>query len=258
METVAVEESRPVKISMLVVDAWRICRENPRDYFGMAAIISLAPLALALLGMARDTKDLMSPRNLLPGLLQLALIIVTLIYVMYMLGAFPVMAARSLGGRPMSWTEAFSWLRERHLFSGVLLVVAMQLFAALGGLLLLVVPGIAFAVLFMLVIPARVLGDYGGRRALSESTRIVRPVLFRGALSFAGLMFIPWAVLLIVQVIFGAIYGIASTAPIRVIAPALVTYLVTVLWGPIDGVAHALFYIERSGGLSAQRSDLFS
>ena len=257
MGTVAVQDSRPIKIQMLLTDAWRICWKNPRDYFGMAAIISLAPLALGLLSMARDSKDLMSPRNLFPGLLQLVLIIVTVLYIIYMLGAYTLLAAGSLSGHPMRWTAAISWLREREMFSGVLLVVVLQALTVLGGLLLLVVPGIIFAVLFMLVIPARVLGDHSSRRALSESARIVRPVLFRGALSFSGLLFIPWAILLIVQVIFGVIYGAASTTPVRVLPPALFTYLVTVLWVPIDGVAHALLYIERSGGLSAQRPDIF-
>jgi len=250
------QDSRPIKIQMLLTDAWSICREDPRDYFGMAAIISLAPLALALLGMARDQKDIMSPRNLLPGLLQLALAIVSVLYIIYMLGAYPLLAARSLSGHPARWTTAISWLRERDLFSGILLVVVLQALATLGGLLLLIVPGIILGVIFMLVIPARVLGDHRGRDALSESSRIVRPVLFRGALSFAGLLFIPWAVLLIVQVVFSAVYGMASTIPVRVLPPALLTYLVTVLWGPIDGVAHTLLYIERSGGLAAQSGDV--
>jgi hypothetical protein len=257
LETAAVQDTRPVKIQMLVTDAWRICRENPRDYFGMAAVISLAPLALGLLSMARDPKDMMSPRNLLPGLFQLILVIVSVLYVIYMLGAYPLLAARSLNGHPMRWTAAISWLREREMFSGILLVIVLQALAALGGLLLLVVPGIIFAVLFMLVIPARVLGDHRGRDALSESNRIVKPVLIKGALSFAGLMFIPWAVVVIVQVIFGTVYGMTATTPIRVIPPALITYLVTALWTPIDQVAHALLYIERSGGISAQRKDLF-
>lgn len=73
----------------------------------------------------------------------------------------------------------------------------------------------------------------------------------------AGLLFIPWAVLMIVQVIFSAIYGIEATTPVRIIPPALITYLVTVLWGPIDGFAQALLYIERSAGLSSQRGDIF-
>lgn len=258
MQQETVRDSRPVKIRMLVGDAIRICRDNPRDYFGMAAVVALAPLALAFLSMARDREDLMSPRNALPGLLQFALAILTFVYVMNMLGAFPLLAARELGGRTMRWTEAFSWLRDRKLMWGVFVVIALQSLAALGGLLLLVLPGIAFAVMFMLVIPARVLGDLPGREALSKSRKIVRPVLFKGALSFAGLLFVPWAVLLAIQVIFGGIYGIASTDPARVIPPALAAYAVTVAWAPVDGVAHALFYIERSGGIYAQREDLFS
>lgn len=257
MEAAALKDSRPVKIRMLLVDAVRICKEHPRDFFGMAAIVSLAPLALGLISIARDPKDMMSPRNALPGLLQLALVIVTVVYVMYMLGAFPFLAARALDGRKASWTEAFSWLRERGLLSGVFLVLLLQILAAFGGLLLLIIPGIYFAVILMLVVPARVLGDYRGREALSESSRIVRPVLFRGGLSFAGVFFIPWAALLILQFVFGLMYGFTATSPIRVIPPAFATYLVTVFWSPIDQVAHALLYIERSGGVSAQRKDLF-
>lgn len=256
MGVVALKDARPIKIRMLLIDAVRICREHPRDFFGMAAVVSLAPLALSLLSMARDPKDMMSPRNALPGLLQLGLAIVTVIYVMYMLGAYPFLTARVLEGRPASWTEAFSWLRARSLFPAVLLVLALQLLAALGGLMLLVIPGIYLAVIFMLVVPARVLGDHRGRDALSASASIVRPVLFRGGLSFAGVLVIPWAVLIAVQLVFGLAYGFASTSPLRVIPPALATYLVTVFWSPIDQVAHALLYIERTGGLSAQRRDL--
>lgn len=250
MDPSTARDSRPVKIRMLLSDAVRICRGSPGDYFGMAALVALAPMALTLLSMARDPEDLMSPRNVLPGMLQLGLLVITVIYVVYMLGAYPVLAARALGGRPAAWTEAFSWLRERHLLSGVLLVVVLQMLAALGGLILLVVPGIILAVLFMLVIPARVLGDHRGLAALSESRRIVGPVLFKGGLSFAGVLFIPWALLIAVQGMLAGLYGLASTAPARVIPATAASYLVTVLWSPIDGVAHALFYIERAGGVS--------
>jgi hypothetical protein len=147
-------------------------------------------------------------------------------------------------------------LRERRLWSGVSLVLALQVLASLGGLLLLIIPGIYMAVIFMLVVPARVLGGHRGREALSESARIVRPVLFRGGLSFAGVFFIPWAALLIFQFVFGLAYGFTATSPIRVIPPAIATYLVTAFWSPIDQVAHTLLYIERSGGMSAQRKDL--
>lgn len=247
-----------VRTGMIIGDAIRICRRNPASSFGLAALVGLAPFAMALLGMARDPRDWMNPKNALPGLLQLVLLILTVVYVTYMLGLFPLLAAHDLAGRPTFVKAAFSWLRERNLFRGVLLVVVLSALAALGGLLLLVLPGIYLSVIFMLAIPARVLGGYPGRAALAQSGRLIRPVLLEGALTFAGVLFVPWLAVIVVQVILGAKYGINSAAPAHVIPAALVTYLVTALWVPIDGVAHALLYIERSGGTTSLRGDLFT
>jgi Tol biopolymer transport system component len=246
-----------VKTRRIVGGAARICRENPRDFFGMSALVGAAPFLLGLLNMARNQKSLTSPQQGFLSIIQLALIAASFVLIFYMLGAFPVLTAYALAGRPLRWKAAFSWLRDRGLFWGVFLVVLLHVLAVLGGLLLLVVPGIAYGVLFMLAIPARVLGDYPGRKALTFSCNLVRPVLFRGALDLAGLLFLPWAILMAVHVVFGAIYGFTATSPVRVVPPAVLSYLIGVFWGPVVGVAHTLFYIERAGGMRALRKDMF-
>lgn len=251
-------DTGPIRIRRIFRDALKICYGDPWQFLGAAAVVGLPPFALALLGMARDPGAARSPGQGLIGLLSLALIVASFILGIYFIGALPLMAAFKLDGRPMGWTDAFSWIQERQLFWGVFLVLLLDGLAVLGGLVLLIVPGLVFGTWFMLAVPARVLSDEPGRKALSASSRIIRPVIFRGALSFGGLLVLP-VVLLIwpVQAICAAVYGFMATDPGRVIPPAVVTYLVSVLWGPVAGVALALLYIDRAGGLSAMRRDLF-
>lgn len=247
-----------VAAARIIRDAVRICCGNPGKFLGAAALIGLPSFAATFLNLARDPKARMSPGQGLIGLLQLALLLASFVLVVYFIGAIPLVTARILDGRPAGWVDAFEWVRDRELFWGVFLAMFLDGLAVLGGLVLLIVPGLVFGTWFMLAVPARVLGDHPGRKALSVSRGLVAPVLFRGALSFACIIFLPAAAVgAVTQGVCSAMYGFMSNSPARVVPPAVATYLVGTLWGPVMGVALALLYVERAGGLAALRKDLF-
>ena len=121
-----------------------------------------------------------------------------------------------------------------------------------------IIPGLLFLVWFVLAVPARVLGDFPGGKALSDSRRLMQPVLFRGG---AGLVAVLVGVPLVIggaaQGISSAVWGFASNAVPKVLITSIVNYALSVFWGPVAYVALAVVFIELSGGLSSLRRDLF-
>lgn len=240
--------------------AIRTCYRDKKSFLGMAAVVGFPFLVAMLLSMFRERdmgQAMRDPAQGFIGLLAAAFLIAGFVLVMRYMGAVPALTAYRVGDRPMSWTEAFAWVRDRDLFWGVVGVALLSGLAALGGFLLLVVPGFIFGTWFMLAIPSRVLGNRPTVAALSESRRLVRPafkdfLLFGLALASVGFL-LPLAF----QVLFSVTYGWLSTDPVRVAVPAVVNYLVMVFWSPVALVGLSLLYLERVGGLENLREDLF-
>lgn len=257
-ETSGAAEAELISPVKIIKAAARICYGEPWQFVGAAALVALPSLVVSLFSMARSTGGERTPAQGIIGLLSLALIACSFVLTVYFIGALPLMTAFRLDGRPMGWTDAFSWISDRRLFWGVFLALLLTGLAVAGGLVLLIVPGFIFGTWFMLAVPARVLGNEPGSKALSASSRMVKPLMLKGALALVGLIIIPMVVLVWpAQGITIALYGVLSTEPARVIPHSVATYLVSVFWGPVVGVSIALLYIERAGGLSSMRKDLF-
>ncbi|MBK5093127.1 MAG: hypothetical protein JJE48_06400 [Actinobacteria bacterium] len=247
-----------VKVKYTIVRAYRICYGNPNTFLGMAAVVSFPAFAMSLLAMARNPEARGSMGQGLVGLLFLALVVVAFVLAIYYAGAIPLLTAFTLDNRPLGWTDAFGWIHDRRLFWGVFLALLLIGLAILGGLILLIIPGLLFLVWFTLAVPARVLGEFPGRKALSESRRLIQPVLFRGAAWLvAVLVGVPLVIGGAAQGISWAIWGFASNAVPKVLITSIVTFALSVFWGPVAYVALAIVFIELSGGLSKLRSDLF-
>ncbi|MFH1149488.1 MAG: hypothetical protein V1748_03335 [Actinomycetota bacterium] len=246
-----------VPIKDTIRRAVRMCYGHPKEFLGMAAVAALPPFLMMLLIMAQDPENRMSPEQGMVGLLSLILVIASFVLLMYYVGAIPLLTANILDDRSMGWTEGFGWVRDRDLFWGVFLALLLTGFAALGGLILLILPGLIFGTWYMLSVPARVLGGFPGREALSESRRLIEPTLW-GSMGLGALLTLP--VLLLAwgtQIAFAWMFGFTATSPARVIAPAIVTYAVAIFWGPVAIIGLTLHYLDKSGGLEAQRADLF-
>lgn len=242
----------------LIKRAWRICFRSPEKYLGMAAVVGLPSLLIALIGMIRRTSERLSPERVFSGFAVLILSILSFILEIYMLGAFPVLTASEIDERPMGWTDAFAWVHDRDLFWGIFLVLLLAGLAVIGGLILLIIPGFIFGTWFMLSVPAKVLGDMGVTEALSTSKKMIQPRLFRGALALAGLLILPYVALQsVAQAVCSSIYGFFTTSPGRNIPPAVISYALHVFWAPVVGVSLSLLFIELSGGIEGLRKDLF-
>lgn len=249
-----------LNVKQLLKKSIDICYGDKKTYLGMAAVVALPSFLSSLLLMAVETdfeKAMKEPAQGFIGLLNLVLLIAFAVLMVKYAGSLPVLTAYALDERPMGWTESFGWTSDHNLFWGVAGVGILFALAVAGGLVLLVVPGIIFAVWFMLSLPAKVLSDFPAKECFSVSRRLIRPV-FKKALGFGlilGLiMFLPGG---IAQLILTIKYGIRSTDPVRVIIPAVITYATAIFWSPVTGVGVSLLYIERSGGLQNLREDLF-
>ncbi len=242
----------------LVKNAWRICYRSPGKYFGMAAVVGLPALLIALIGMIRRASARLSPERMFSGLAVLVLSILFFILEIYMVGAFPVLTASEIDERPMGWTDAFSWVHERRVFWGIFFVLMLTSLAVAGGLVLLIIPGFIFGTWFMLSVPAKVLGDRSVTKALSTSKKMIQPRLFKGALALAGLLILPYVVLQgTAQIVCSSIYGFLTSSPGRNIPPAVISYALHVFWAPVVGVSISMLFIELSGGIKGLRKDLF-
>lgn len=251
-----------VDIIGTIKQAFRICYEHPKEFIGMAAVVYLPGLALGLLQMANEERwwenmNTVDPQRGLIGLFALILGIAGFILFIYFVGSVTLLTAYALDKRPLGWTDAFAWVRDRDLFWGIFLVLLLTGLAVFGGLLLLIIPGIIFGTWFALSPQVRILSDIRGRKALKESRRIVKPIFWETLLLIA-IIFIPIAIpMWIAQGTFAALFGFFSISPARIIAPTLISYIVGVLWGPVVIVGVTLLYINRVGGLEALRKDLF-
>jgi MFS family permease len=240
-----------VRIKETIARAYKICYGNRNTFLGMAAVVSLPAFVAGLLTMARHPQ---ANKPDLLGLLSLVLLVAAFILGIYYGGAIPLLTAFALDNRPKGWTDAFGWIHDRRLFWGVFLALLLTGLATLGGLVLLIIPGLLFLVWFSLAVSARVLGDFPGRKALSESRRLMQPVLFRGG---AGLIAVPLVFVGPAMGISWAVWGFTSNAVPKVLITTIVPYAFSVFWGPVAYVSLTIVFIELSGGLSKLRSDLF-
>jgi len=247
-----------IKVKDTIARAFRMCYGNPSTFLGMAAVVALPTFVISLLALARDPEAKGSMGQGLVGLIFLAMVVAAFVLAFYYAGAIPLLTAFTLDNRPLGWTDAFGWIHDRRLFWGVFLATLLLGLVVLGGLILLIIPGLLFLVWFTLAVSARVLGEFPGRKALSESRRLMQPVVFRGG---AGLL----AILIGVPLVIGggangiswAVWGFGSRAVPQVLITSIVNFALGVFWGPVAYVALAIVYIELSGGLSSLRKDLF-
>ncbi len=236
----------------VLAGAFAMCYRHPGRFIVPAALAAVPGMLLSILYI-QDVHG----RNASVGVFEFALVIVSIVLGTYLECILPVLTAHTLDGRTLSWTHALTWARKMHVFWGVLGVSLLYAFAVLCGLLLLVVPGIIFSALFLCAIPARVLGDFRSGNALSESKRLMRPVLWKGALTLAIILLIPFLASLLLDLFNTVTRGFASYSSAAIIRSAIWGVLSAVLIKPVVGVALSLVYITRTGGVEALRPDVF-
>ena len=238
--------------------ALRICYQNPKTFLGMAALAALPSLASSLLPIAKGSEAAPRLGQLSILVIYIVLAVIGFILSIYFAGALSVFTAFTLDQRPFRWTDGFSWIHKRGLFWRIVLVEIQFMIVLLLGFLLCIIPGLLFFVWFMLTVDARVLGDFRGRKALTESRRLIRPVFSHGAVGLAAiLMLVPLLVGLGTLGITTAVWGRVSNDPVKVLTTSVINYSIFVFWIPVAYVSLAIVYVELSGGLSNLRKDLF-
>jgi hypothetical protein len=250
--------SNKIDVERTLKSALRICYRNPKTFLGMAAFVALPSLASSLLPIAKGSEAAPRLGQLSILVIHIVLSVIGFILSIYFVGTLSVFTAFTLDQRPFSWTDGFSWIHKRGLFWRIVLVQIQVMIVLLLGFILCIIPGLVFFVWFMLDVDARVLGDFRGKKALTESRRLIQPVFSHGAVGLAAiLVLVPLLVVLGKLGIDTAVWGRASNDTVKILTTSIINYCTYVFWSPVAVVALAITYVELSGGLPKLREDLF-
>ncbi len=151
-------------------------------------------------------------------------------------------AAQATIGDPVDPEESYRFGFKR--LGSVILVSLLVGLAILGGLILLVIPGIIFAVLLSVSVPVLIVENRRGRAAMSRSWNLVKGHFWHAL----GVIFVAGIITGIVSGIIGAIGG--SEWVIRWIFSAVAQ----ILTAPFTALVSVLLYLDlrsRSEALSA-------
>lgn len=151
-------------------------------------------------------------------------------------------AAQATIGDPVDPEESYRFGFKR--LGSVILVSLLVGLAILGGLILLVIPGIIFAVLLAVSVPVLIVENRRGRAAMSRSWNLVKGHFWHAL----GVIFVAGIITGIVSGIIGAIGG--SEWVVRWIFSAIAQ----ILTAPFTALVSVLLYLDlraRSEALSA-------
>ncbi|MGZ8588099.1 MAG: glycerophosphoryl diester phosphodiesterase membrane domain-containing protein, partial [Actinomycetota bacterium] len=151
-------------------------------------------------------------------------------------------AAQATIGDPVDPEESYRFGFKR--LGSVILVSLLVGLAVLGGLILLIIPGLIFGVLLCVSVPVLIVENRRGREALSRSWNLVKGHFWHAL----GVIFVAGIIVGIVSGIIGAIGG--SEWVIRWIFSAIAQ----ILTAPFTALVSVLLYLDlraRSEALSA-------
>lgn len=190
-----------------------------------------------------ETVDVPAARGLFDALFVGALALAISVVIWALLEAAIVRAAaQATLGDPIDVEASYRWGFRR--IGSVILVALLVGLAVLGGLILLVIPGLIFAVMLSVAIPALIVEDRRGTDAMGRSWNLVRGHFWHvvGVIVVAGL------IAGIVSGIIGALGGDAW------FLRWVFTSIGTIVTAPFTALVAVLLYVDlraRSEALSA-------
>jgi hypothetical protein len=156
-------------------------------------------------------------------------------------------AAQATIGDPVDIDASYKWGFAR--FGSVLLISILVGLAVLGGLILFIIPGIIFGIMFSVSVAALVVENHKGTDAMSRSWNLVK-----------GHFWHALVVLLVSGIITGIIGGIINSIGLAISDNWFVTWIfrsaAQILVAPFAALVGVLLYIDlraRSESLSADR-----
>lgn len=237
---------RPLTTGELLDRTFSLYREHFALFVGIIALPRLLSLAVQLFGISLRPQTGLSAA-FSAAMWALAFAIVGLLVAAASQAATVVAVSQLHLGRPTSVAEAYS--RVKHRIVGVALLTIVIGIGVGVGVLLLVIPGIIFAMMWSLAVPVAVLEDRGINDSMSRSSELTKGsrwrifvvwVLFI-ILSIAIAFLIEWPIGMVV-----AALGQKSAASAGAqVASAVADYIAQCLAGPLATIAFSLLYYDQ-------------
>jgi hypothetical protein len=255
-------ELRPLSLGEILDRTFSIYRENFLLFIGLAAIVQIFVLARNLLmalsesGIFRTPAGLPSSVNasapvssyFLAPLFALAipLVVVYIAVSMYADGAMYFAVSEFHLGRRITIGPALRRMRGKALnLFGVELLRGL---AMVVGFILLIIPGVYLGCRWSVSVPAALFEDEGASGAMSRSYELTRDSAWRAFVIFVLYLFLLVVALLIFQLPFGMLAGLAEKGSTMALVWTELghvgTAVATVLVTPYLLIATAVFYYD--------------
>jgi hypothetical protein len=237
----------------ILTAAWQIYTKNATALLLIVAVVVL-PLTFigALLsGVLFDEDETVragvvygSRSTALAYLVGLIVVLIGLLIVFVLQAAILRGAAQATIGDPVDVEAGFRWGLRR--FPSVLLLAILVGLTVLVGLILLVIPGLIFIVMFSVAIPALVIENRKGTEAMSRSWNLVKGHFWHVAL-----------VLIVTALITGLVSGIlGAIGGDNWFVAWIFEAVATILTAPFTALVSVLLYLDlraRSEALTAEQ-----
>ncbi len=244
------ERFQPRSVSDVLVDAFNLFVKDWTQYVLVAALLVI-PLTLVDITLNRalvepDGDAVAVTGGVVVGLVGL---IVTLVMQLVVTGALARAGARGVAGLEVNVIDGAAYALGR--LGPLLWVIILSTLAILGGLILLVIPGLIIAVMLFVSVDAFIVEGHRGSTALGRSWGLVKPHFWH----VVGVVFLSAILTGLIQAILSAVGGDSFAGQ------WLVTAIGLLLVVPYTALVGVVTYIElraRNEGLTVAqlRDDL--
>lgn len=240
---------RPMSLGELLDRSFFLYRKNFALFVGIIALPHLVLLAFQLIGVAVRSGTTAFSATILVW--SLASIVIYLGAVAASQGATVVAVSRVHLGNNTSISESFAGIKGRILYLA-LIMIGVGIGVGIGFVLL-IVPGIIFALMWSLTIPVAVLEDKGLRDATSRSAELTKGSRGRIFMIYFLFLVLMYIVYILWEIPIFAALGIfahgqrpMTALPVWTqIAFPVGTFLTECLVGPLLTIALSLVYYDQ-------------
>jgi hypothetical protein len=243
----------PRGIGEILSTAFEIYKANAQNLLMIVAIV-VVPLTFisAFIGgvvFPPDTDPITGLDDRAFGaaiLVGLVALIITVIISAVLQAAIMRGAAQGSIGDPVDVDASYKWGFAR--FGSVLLISILVGLAVFGGLILLIIPGIIFLVMFSVAIPALVVENLRGTDAMSRSWNLVKGSFWHAL----GLIIVAGIITAVVSGIVGGIGGAISDNWFVVWIFQAIAQIIT---APFTAIVTVLLYLDLRARREALSAD---
>ena len=253
----SVAELRPLSLGELLDRTFSLYRSHFWLFVGIMAVPYLLSLAVGLAGVTMRGVGQQATRPGTPagaavtgaaaGVLLIGIFAVVVLASYLLAQAATVFAVSEIYlGRPASIRQSYA--RVRGKLGRLIAVFLMIALAVIGGMILLIVPGILALLATALAVPAAVLENRTARAALSRSVELTKGSWGRIFVVFLLVLLLSWVGALVFELPFSIAHAIllkqGQDSSILAALSQVGNFLAGVLVGPLGTIALALVYYD--------------